>query len=127
MDQTRNSIVAPEALELSKTIDNESFQLAMRPLILHELGLTDDARIALGEARDSVGVSLSNYEIAEVYAHLMLWDEAFEALDRAIANSEDVSLIRASPFLANLSEDPRWTDILVQAGLADEQLSGIEL
>lgn len=118
---------APEALELSKTIDNESFQLAMRPLILHELGLTDDARIALGEARDSVGVSLSNYEIAEVYAHLMLWDEAFEALDRAIANSEDVSLIRASPFLANLSEDPRWTDILVQAGLADEQLSGIEL
>ena len=62
-----------------------------------------------------------------MYAHLNLIDEAFESLELAIQNEEAVSLIRTSAFLRKLSGDSRWTAILIRVGLADEQVSKLEL
>ena len=77
--------------------------------------------------RGSLGVGVFYFEIAEVYAHLNLIDEAFESLELASENAEDMSSIRISAFFRKLHGDSRWSDILLQVGLADEQVSDLEL
>ena len=116
-----------EALQIVESIEHELTQLKTLPMILHDLGRVEDARTALDKLRSSLGAGVSNYDIAEVYAYLNLFDEAFESLELAIQNEEAVSLIRTSAFLSKLSSDSRWTDILAQVGLADEQVSELEL
>lgn len=116
-----------EALQIVESIEHELTQLTTLPMILHDLGRVEDAQTALDKLRGSLGAGVSNYDIAEVYAYLNLFDEAFESLELAIQNEEAVSLIRTSAFLSKLSSDSRWTDILARVGLADEQVSELEL
>jgi len=116
-----------EALQTLENIDNENFQLTVLPMVLHDLGRVEETQAALAELGKALGTGVSQYDVAEVYAHLNLIDKAFGSLELAIRNAEDVSLIRTSVFLNKLSGDPRWAEILVRLGLADEQVSDIEL
>jgi adenylate cyclase len=116
-----------DALQILENLEHEQFHLIALPMILNDLGRVEDAHMALDKLRNSPGAGASHYDIAEVYAHLNLVNEAFESLELAIKNAENVSFIRTSAFLRKLSEDSRWIDILIQVGLADEQVSGFEL
>jgi len=62
------------------------------------------------------------YQIAEVYAYRGDKDRAFEWLERARRQRDNLGFMRSSPFLANLHEDPRWDVFLRKMGLADDQL-----
>jgi adenylate cyclase len=116
-----------EALQIVESLEHELTRLVTLPMILHDLGQVKQAQAALDNLRGSLGVSVSYFEIAEVYAHLNLFDEAFESLELASENAEDMSSIRISAFLRKLHGDSRWADILFQVGLADEQVSDLEL
>jgi TolB-like protein/Tfp pilus assembly protein PilF len=116
-----------EALQIFESIQHELTQLIVRPMILHDLDRAEETQIALEKLKSSFDSGVTNYDLAEVYAHLNLFDEAFESLDLAIRNEEAVSLIRTSAFLSKLSRDSRWTDILARVGLADEQVAELEL
>jgi adenylate cyclase len=116
-----------EALQIVESLEHELTRLVTLPMILHDLGQVKQAQAALDNLRGSLGVSVSYFEIAEVYAHLNLFDEAFESLELASENAEDMSSIRISAFLRKLHGDSRWAEILFQVGLADEQVSDLEL
>ena len=63
------------------------------------------------------------YQVAEGYAFRGESDKAFAWLDRAYRNRDSgFGQLRADPLLQSLRADPRWTSLLKQAGLADEQL-----
>lgn len=115
-----------EALQIMESLENEIAQLTMLPIILHDLGRVEDAATALEKLKSSVGTDVPHYDIAEVYAQLDQIDNAFDSLERAIQNEENISLIRTSAFLRKLETDSRWADILTRVGLADEQVSGFE-
>ncbi len=76
--------------------------------------------------------------VAFAYAYGGVNDEAFEALDRAIAQFQlvvDGEIIRSDvinigailnyPPLHRLRTDPRWDQLLLRLGLHDEQIGGI--
>ena len=115
-----------EALQILERLEDEFAHLTMLPMIFHDLGQAADAFTSLDNLKKSVGTIVSHYDIAEVYAQMGQIDNAFESLERAIQNEENVSLIRTSAFLRKLGTDSRWTDILTRVGLADEQVSGFE-
>ena len=116
-----------EALQVAENFEHASFRHLALPMIFHDLGRAEDADAALIALKDSLGNGVSRYELAEVYAHLNRMDEAFESLQLAVRSGDDLSFIRTSAFLRSLSKDSRWEDILLQVGLADEQVSSLKL
>jgi hypothetical protein len=87
----------------------------------------DEAQAALEELRSKQGAEVPYYDVAEMYAGTGRIDEAFEALELSRQNAEEMSFILTSAFLGTLHGDPRFQEVLRGLGLADEQLSGLEL
>ena len=116
-----------EALQIVDDLELDLFQLKVLPMIFHNLGRHEDAKVALDKLKNSIGVGISHYEIAEVCAYLKLVNDAFESLELAIQNTENLNLIRTSAFLVMLGSDQRWSRILARIGLSDKQVSSFIL
>ena len=81
------------------------------------------ARQLEGLAKDHRGAADTYSYAAEIYAELDENDRAFAALERAYAaHDPGFAWIKVDLFLRSLHGDPRWTELLHKAGLADEQL-----
>jgi len=96
------------------------------PLALHALGrkAESDAALAALIARQA---KEAEFYIATVYAWRGEADQAFEWLDRAVAD-QDPSLpyLAYEPLLANLHQHPRWLPLLRKLGKTPEQLAKIQ-
>ena len=77
--------------------------------------------------RIALDAGVTAVDIAEVYAYLDNVDAAFHWPGTGIDSGHDMSLIRLSPFLRNIASDQRWLEILTRVGLADDQVSDINL
>ncbi len=118
---------AGEALSLSDSFEFGQMRLQAMPMIHAALGDDAERDAALAELEAALGNGITAFDIAEVHARLRDADQAFEWLNRAIDDGQDVSLIRVSPFMPALHQDPRWQPALARIGLADAQIAQIVL
>jgi len=116
-----------EALQLVEELDHEPTSLVTLPMIYSDLGLREETRSALENLSGRQGSEVPYFDVAEMYAHMGRIDEAFNALELASQNAEEMSFILTSAHLKSLHEDPRFEELLLQLGLAEEQVSSLEL
>jgi len=108
-----------EALDELSMEPTELWLLSFRPMILHSLGLEQEADRAARELIGRMGIN-SAYQFAWVEAWRGRRDEAFAWLETAFEHHDSgYAQIVVSPFLANLHDDPRWQPLLQKAGLLD--------
>jgi tetratricopeptide (TPR) repeat protein len=111
--------------ELQQELDKGS-RLTGLALAHHALGQASESDAALDELIVKHERSWSE-SIARVYAFRGEVDEAFEWLDKAVANRDTgVANIPNQPFLHALHSDPRWLPFLRKIGKAPEQLAAIK-
>lgn len=115
-----------DALELYERMDSAGADLNMLSMIHHGMGREAESAEALANfERAHAGDSARN--IAENYSWQGKFDEAFAWLYRAHEEGQSIQFIRTSAFLQRLEKDSRWEELLSLLGLADDQVSGIEL
>ena len=111
LDQGR----ADDALEFTKNEPDE-FWRTWALAIIHHVGNREKADEALQKLIDKHS-DRNEYQIAEVYAMRNDIDQAFEWLDRAIAERDPgVTHVKVNPRFETLREDPRWPDRLAKVG-----------
>jgi len=113
------------ALERASMIKLEMLDGVVRAIAHYELGNNDESnRLIESLIRDHA--DRYAYYIAMVYAWRGDSDTAFQWLDRAIAEQQDLDTLKTEALFKNLHSDPRWEEALMRVGLADSQLSMIE-
>jgi tetratricopeptide (TPR) repeat protein len=115
-----------DALTLHEHMDTSSSGLAMLPMIYHGLRRQAEADDALA-GFERLHAEDSALKIAENYAWQGKIDDAFAWLQRAFDEDQSIQFIRTSAFFSSLKTDPRWEETLSKLGLADDQVSDIEL
>jgi tetratricopeptide (TPR) repeat protein len=111
--------------EMRLEID-EAWRLTGLALAYHALGQKSASDGALAELIEKHERSWSE-TIARVYAFRGETDEAFEWLDKAVANKDTgVWNSVSQPLLRSLHNDPRWLPYLRRIGKAPEQLAAIK-
>ena len=117
---------AAGALKEFQAEPDEPTRMQGLPLALHALGrkAESDAALAALIARHA---KEAEFNIATVYAWRGEADQAFEWLDRAVAD-QDPSLpsLPYEPLLDKLHQDPRWPPLLCKLGKTPEQLAKIQ-
>ena len=94
-------------------------------MALYDLGRTDEAEAALERARQKL--PRSALDLARAYAWTGRVDQAFEILDRIIAERPPIfASVARDPTWRNLHDDPRWIAYREQAGIAQSRLEAIE-
>jgi len=108
-----------EALVEMEKEPGSGYRLCGLATIYHALGRADEAKACLDELIDSHRESWC-IQIAMVYGYMGEVDKAFEWIDRSIVSRDaGVPLLRVSPFMTSLHDDPRWPALLRKIGLAD--------
>ena len=116
---------AEQALKQADAIKLEMLESVVRSIAHHELGNIDESNRIL-EAFIEQSADRYAYYIAMVYAWRNEHNPAFQWLDRAIDEQQDLDALKTEILLKNLHTDPRWEETLKRVGLADSQLSSIE-
>jgi len=116
-----------DAVELARALEDGPARDAALAMAAPVAGTPEEASAALERLRSGV-TRTSHAMLAEVLAFQGHADEAFAALEQAVAGSsgspprvdvrkepatdwqQAVDVIRSSPFLAPLRSDPRWSD-----------------
>jgi len=115
---------AQQALQRAEGVGRESVALMIRANALHDLGEIEESsrrlEMLIADHADS-----GAYFIAAAYAWRDEADVAFEWLDRAIDENQNIDALKTEPLLRNLHDDPRWEKTLGRVGLADSQVAGI--
>jgi TolB-like protein/tetratricopeptide (TPR) repeat protein len=113
MDEGRTE----DALETAATEPDEFWRLWAFSILYHLTGRSDEAQEALNALIEK-GADGGAYQIAEVYAARGNSDEAFEWLERAVAERDPgVTHAGVSPRFRTLHADPRWQGLLKVTGL----------
>jgi TolB-like protein len=87
-------------------------------LAQHDLGHSKESQEALEEMGRKDAGSYAPYQSAEVYAHRLDLDRAFEWLERAYAfHDTGLTDVKSDPLLRNLHGDPRWKPFLKKMNL----------
>jgi tetratricopeptide (TPR) repeat protein len=108
MDQGR----AAEALEVAESEPDKFWRRWAAAILYHIDGRSEEAKEHLSRMIDEDAEG-SAYQIAEVYASWGAADEAFEWLDRAVAERDPgVTHARVGPRFRALHTDPRWPILL---------------
>jgi len=108
-----------EALKEALGEPEEAFRLWALAIIQDALGQRTASDNALRELTGKYADD-SAYQIAQVYGARRETDSAFEWLERACALRDGgLVLIRTSPRLRALRDDPRWTPMLKQVGFEE--------
>ena len=113
------------ALERASMIKLEMLDSMVRAIAHYELGNSDESNRIL-EAFIKQHADRYAYYIAMVYAWQDDRDSAFQWLNRAIGEGQDLDILKTDALFKNLHSDPRWEEALMRVGLADSQLSTIE-
>ena len=113
------------ALTRADAIKLEMLDNVVRAIAHHELGNGDESNRIL-EAFIKQHADRYAYYIAMVYAWQDDRDSAFQWLNRAIGEGQDLDILKTDAFFKNLHSDPRWEEALMRVGLADVQVSAIE-
>ena len=112
---------APAALQEIEQVTNEFLRLTGTAIVQHGLGDAEASDTALGELIEEWGAeggAEGGYQIAEIYAFRGEIEHAFDWLDIAYDNRDTgLPFMLLDPLLANLHDDPRWTDFLDKMGL----------
>ena len=83
----------------------------------HALGRRDESDAALNELEAEHGDDVA-FQMAEMHAFRGERDKAFEWLERGYSHRDPgLPDVKATPFLANLHDDPRWPVFLEKMGL----------
>ena len=113
------------ALEQAEVIKLEVMKGVILAIAHNELGNTDDSSRSL-ELLITDHAESSAYYIAMVFTWQGDSDSAFNWLQRAVDEGQDVDAIKTEALLKNLHEDSRWEELLTHLGLADVQVAAIE-
>ncbi len=113
------------ALTRADAIKLEKLDNVVRAIAHHELG-NDDKSNRILQAFINQHADRYAYYIAMVYAWQDDRDSAFQWLNRAIGEGQDLDILKTDAFFKNLHSDPRWEEALMRVGLADVQVSAIE-
>jgi adenylate cyclase len=113
------------ALALVAGIRLDMLEGVVRAIALYELGNNDESNRVLQALIDDYADQWA-YFIAMVHAWRNEDDQAFQWLDRAIDEDQNLDALKTEVFFKNLYEQPRWEETLTKAGLAESQLGAIE-
>lgn len=117
---------AGRALACADDVSSGPFRLFLRAMANTSLGRLDAANAALddltGGYPDEATVS-----IAGAYAWMNQPDQAFEWLERRIEAGGSVMGLKTDRVFRSLHGDPRWDEMMLDLGLADEQLVDSQL
>ncbi|MDH4030547.1 MAG: hypothetical protein OEU49_06855 [Chromatiales bacterium] len=116
---------AEQALQRAEGVGQESLALLIRANALHDLGEIEESSRRL-EMLIADHADTGAYFIAAAYAWRDEADAAFEWLDRAIDEQQNIDALKTEPLLRNLHDEPRWEKTLARVGLADSQVADIE-
>ncbi|MDH3745876.1 MAG: protein kinase [Acidobacteriota bacterium] len=88
-------------------------------LVYHAQGRPEEAEAALIEMTEKYGDDAA-FQLAEIHAYRDEPDMAFEWLERGYSHRDPgLAFVKASPFLHNLHDDPRWPVFLEKMGLPE--------
>jgi TolB-like protein/Tfp pilus assembly protein PilF len=109
-----------EALEAAQREIHDTFRLLSLAVVYHAQRRRIESDAAL-EKLIETDADRSAFQIAEVFAYRDNRDQAFAWLERAYTHRDaGMSMIRASPRMRGLHDDPRWQPLLEKVGLADQ-------
>lgn len=114
-----------DALEDTEKTGDSATSLMIVAMANHDLGDAAASDAALEALRLS-HADAAPLEIASVHAWRGETDAAFDWLDRTVRTGGSVYGVKVDPVFSNLRADPRWERILIELGLADDQLADIE-
>jgi tetratricopeptide (TPR) repeat protein len=110
---------AEDALTQAQLEPDPFWRLWALTILFYLTGRHEESDAALNELID-VHAAGDAYQIAEAYAMRGGIDEAFEWLDRAIAEHDaGVTHANASPRFRGLHSDPRWPVLLKEIGFGN--------
>jgi tetratricopeptide (TPR) repeat protein len=114
------------ALERADAIKLENLKRVVLAIAHYDLGnINESNRIVESFIEDHA--DRWAYYIAWVYAWRKENDPAFEWLQRAVDEGQEIDTIKTETLLKNLHEDPRWEELLTSLGLSDSQVAAIEI
>jgi TolB-like protein/Flp pilus assembly protein TadD len=113
------------ALQQVERVRRESVALMIRANALYKLGEIEESERQL-EMLVADHADDGAYFIAAAYAWRDGADAAFEWLNRAIDEQQNIDALKTEPLFRNLHDDPRWEKTLARVGLADWQVAEIE-
>jgi TolB-like protein/Flp pilus assembly protein TadD len=114
------------ALERADAIKLENLKRVVLAIAHYDLGnINESNRIVESFIEDHA--DRWAYYIAWVYAWRKENDPAFEWLQRAVDEGQEIDTIKTEVLLQNLHEDPRWEELLTNLGLSDSQVAAIEI
>ena len=129
-----------EALDAYSRDRNHSdlFVRIYSAMALHDLGRSEEATAVFDAMRDDMnGEEL--WRFAAAYAWMGRNDEAIETMRRAVeefqlregdevlrTNLPRISMVARDPRFRRVRQDPRWTELLSQYGIAGDQLSELD-
>ena len=85
------------------------------------------------EAKDTQSTLIDEFsrvggmQVARTFAWGGDTDNAFEWLERSIAEKQNISGLKTDPMFSSLHDDPRWNALLESLGWSDEQLEDYRL
>ena len=109
---------ASAALVAIEQETSDGYRLTGTAIVQHALGDAGASDAALEELIEKYAAGMA-YQVAEVYAFRGEIDYAFDWLEQAYDNRDaGLPQMLLEPLLANLHDDPRWTDFLDKMGLS---------
>lgn len=112
------------AFERSALIKQAFFKQTLRAIALDESGSSDESDRELQSMIDEHAHDWA-YFIAMVYARRGNNDAAFEWLDKAVTENQNINALKTDAFFQQLYADPRWEKTLQRIGLSEEQVGPI--
>ncbi|MFK8030906.1 MAG: tetratricopeptide repeat protein [Gammaproteobacteria bacterium] len=112
------------ALELAEKIKQDSFKHVVKAIAMDEMG----DRVAADVVLQSMITEHDKdwgYFIAMVYARRGDADLAFEWIDKAITENQNINALKTDVFFEKLYADSRWEQSLERIGLAEAQVGSI--
>ena len=113
------------ALQRAGAIRRRFFAGWIRAMALYDLGKLDQSDTEL-EMLITDYADTRAYFVAAAYAWRDDADRAFEWLNRAIDENQNIDAPKTEPLFRNLYNDPRWEETLARVGLSDSQVSRID-
>jgi tetratricopeptide (TPR) repeat protein len=116
----------PEAALASIQQEPSDWALIELPLVYYALGRVDESDAVLAELIEKYEREAA-VNIAAIYAYRSQRDQAFNWLNRAVAeNDPGLSEVLNDPLFSSLYDDPRWQSFLERIGRSPSQLEAIE-
>lgn len=110
-----------EALRLAKKEKSDGYRLTGEAMAYFAMGDDKKGQDALDELSDKSYAGHWSFQVANVYAVIKDYDNAFKWLDYSLETHDaGVPLSRVHPLLKPISNDPRWKEYLIKAGFTKE-------